>query len=88
MPLVRLSPPVASGPGHMRSSSERIVFDPRYATPFASGSLGPPRGTPETLAVIWRDGRVLVLEGMHKLELAQLGAFPADAGGRIPGWPW
>lgn len=68
---------------------KRIQFDVSEASNLAKGSLGPGRGTPETGALVGPDGKVVVVEGMHRLEAARGGtAIPPDRGGvlGLPGW--
>jgi RHS repeat-associated protein len=71
--------------------TREIVFDVSHATNAGPKPL-PPRGpgkpvSPQTAAMIGPDGKVLVTEGMHRLEAAQGGAIIAEADGGIPGQP-
>jgi hypothetical protein len=68
---------------------QKIQFDVTEASNLAKGPLGPPRGTDPTLATIGPNGKVVVMEGMHRLEAAQAGAqIPVGKGGipGLPGW--
>jgi RHS repeat-associated protein len=67
---------------------QTLLFHPRYASPFAPGPLGPGRDSYITAAIVMPDGRVVVLEGMHRLVGAQSGAIIPEHLGGIGGWPW
>jgi hypothetical protein len=71
------------------AGAKKIQFDVNEAKNLAAGPLGPPRGTPTTGAFVGPDGKVTVVEGMHRLEEAKAGAqIPPDQGGvpGLPGW--
>jgi RHS repeat-associated protein len=63
----------------------RVQFNVQYADPPAN--LGPSRGTPQTGALVRPNGRVLVVEGRHRLDAAQAGAIIPPADGGVPGLP-
>jgi RHS repeat-associated protein len=68
---------------------KKIQFDVSEASNLAKGPLGPPRGSPPTGAAVGPNGKVVVVEGMHRLEAAQGGAqIPVGQGGisGLPGW--
>jgi hypothetical protein len=66
---------------------KKIQFDVSEASNLTQGALGPSRGTPQTGAAVGPDGRVVVVEGMHRLEAAKVGAQIAPAEGGVPGLP-
>ncbi len=71
------------------AGAKKIQFDVSEASNLAKGPLGPGRGTPETGALVGPDGKVVVVEGMHRLEAAKGGTvIPPDKGGvpGLPGW--
>ena len=66
---------------------KKIQFDANEAENLTKGSLGPGRGTPETAALVGPEGKVLVVEGMHRLEAAKAGAHVPPGLGGIQGLP-
>ncbi len=71
------------------TGAKKIQFDVTAAEPFAKPPLGPGRGSVETEALVGPDGKVIVLEGMHRLEGAKAGdIIPVGMGGieGKPGW--
>lgn len=71
------------------AGAKKIQFDVSEASNFAKGPLGPGRGTLITGAKVGPDGKVIVIEGMHRLEAAKGGAqIPVGKGGipGLPGW--
>ena len=67
----------------------KIQFDASQASRLSTKPLGPGRGSLPTSAAIGPDGKVIVLEGKHRLEAIQRGArIPQEAGGipGLPGW--
>ena len=72
-----------------QNGTNKMQFDVNAAEPATTGPLGPPPGTPRTAATIGSDGKIYVLEGMHRLEGAQAGGTitPQDGGiPALPGW--
>jgi hypothetical protein len=68
---------------------KKIQFDVSEASNLTKGPLGPGRGSPETGAFVGPDGKVVVVEGMHRLEAAKAGAqIPPGQGGirGLAGW--
>jgi hypothetical protein len=71
------------------AGAKKIQFDVTNAENVAKGPLGPGRGTSRTGAFVGSDGKVYVVEGMHRLEAAQAGAqIASDKGGVVGlvGW--
>jgi RHS repeat-associated protein len=66
---------------------KKIQFDVTEASNLAKGPLGPGRGTLQTGAAVGQDGKVVVVEGMHRLEACKGGAQIAPGEGGIPGLP-
>ena len=67
----------------------KIQFDASQASRLSKGPLGPGRGSQATNAAIGPDGKIIVLEGKHRLEAIQQGAkIPKELGGipELPGW--
>jgi hypothetical protein len=55
------------------TGSRKIQFDVNEATNLARGPLGPGTGSAQTGAFVGPDGKVVVVEGMHRLEAAKGG---------------
>jgi hypothetical protein len=55
------------------------------ASNLTKGPLGPGRGTPETAALVGPDGKVVVVEGMHRLEAAKRGTVIPPDKSSVPG---
>jgi hypothetical protein len=71
------------------AGKKRIQFDASEARRMSKGPLGPGRGTPLTGAAIDPNGKVVVVEGMHRLDAAKAGVqIPVGQGGvpNLPGW--
>jgi hypothetical protein len=74
------------------SGTKRIQFDAKCAQNFKDPSPRAPgmpggRPTPQTLAGIDKEGKVLVAEGRHRLQAAQRGGAIPEAEGGVPGLP-
>jgi hypothetical protein len=69
------------------TGAKKIQFDVSEASNLAQGPLGPGRGTLRTGAFVGPDGKVTVVEGMHRLEAAQGGAQIAPGQGGVSGLP-
>jgi hypothetical protein len=67
------------------AGGKKIQFDVSEANNLTKGPLGPGRGSPETGAFVGPNGKVTVVEGMHRLEAAKGGAQIAVGKGGIPG---